>query len=97
MNTDGPTEADWQMVRDLIAAGWRSTSNAYHTVKLVKVPAFEEAIHFADGTPEWLRKEVRDNYTRLSERHWPRSGEGEERTLTPAQFRAFKMAGGRTA
>jgi hypothetical protein len=92
-----PTEADRALAAELVAAGWRSTSNKYYSIKLVKVPAIDEVLVFTDAAPDWLRKELREEYARWSERFWHRTGGGAERTLTSTQFRAFKQAGGRVA
>lgn len=93
-----PSEEDRALAADLIAQGWRSTSNRYRTIERVQIPAFEDAVAFRDGVPEWLRRELRDLYaSAYGSGRWHRSGYGEQRTLTPAQFRAFRQAGGRAA
>jgi len=62
------------------------------------VPAFDEMVTFAEGTPQWLRKELRDWYTsRVSNGHWCRDSHAEEVQLTRPQFLAFKRLGGRAA
>lgn len=89
---------DEAFARDLIAKGYKSTSNKYCSVARVWVPPFEEAIKFHDEVPEWLRGWMRRAYEQ-----WVDYGMRCEREqvehleLTPTQFRAFKKLGGHTA
>jgi len=94
------SEEDLALVRSLIAQGYLSTSNRYRTVCKLNLPAFEEIFIFTgDDVPAWFRTELRDwfrrergGWTRVhSERH------GDVKTLTVAQFNAFKRLGGRSA
>jgi hypothetical protein len=91
-----PTEEDRVEAAALVAAGWRSTSNRYCSIRRVVVPALDDVIVFTEAAPDWLRRSLREQYAQWAEgRH--RTGAGEERTLTPRLFRAFKQAGGRVA
>lgn len=91
------TDEDRLLAQQLVADGnWYSTSNRYHMIKRVVVPPFDEVVTFKDGVPDWLQKVFRWEYER-GQFSWRRMAEGEERTLTVGQFKAFKQAGGQAA
>ncbi len=89
------TDADIDRAMELIAKGYRSTSNKYLSVARVHVPRFEEALAFALDVPDWLRQEMRRWYDK-SVRSACRSNyeEVENLTLSVGEFRAFKKLGG---
>jgi hypothetical protein len=95
-----PSEEDLALVRQLIVEGYLSTSNKYRVVCKLNVPEFDQLFVFdGDDVPKWLRAELRDWYTR-ERGYWTRmhsDRHGERRTLTAAQFHAFKQLGGRSA
>lgn len=96
------TEADEAKARELVAAGWWSTSAKYRTIARWKerVPAIEELI-----LPEMLDTFHGRRLAEVIRKHekWrmdvPRFGPEfaehcEEAVLSPSLFRAFKKAGG---
>jgi len=95
-----PSEEDLTLVRALIAQGYLSTSNKYRHVCKLNAPPFDQLFHFeGDDVPGWLRDELRDWYER-SRGHWTRmhgARHGDQRTLTVAQYAAFRQLGGRSA
>jgi hypothetical protein len=95
-----PFEEDFAVARELIAQGFRSTSNKYRHVRRLKrrVASFHEVVrpefhdhpvmgYIADRWGMWESQVLRCGSL----------DDVEEKTLTVRQYRAFKLLGGYTA
>lgn len=94
------TEADMATGRRLAAGGWKSVSNRHKIVVRVRMPPFDDFIEEPDAFP-WALDVMRQEYDRIMARLYRCPPTDcpvrEERTLTPEEFAAFKIAGGETA
>lgn len=94
-------DSDWLEAERLIEEGWHSTSaRARHLTRVVDVPPFEQAITFHPNVPEWLRYHVKVAFDCYSGEggarqygHRPNVPQVENRTVSPAVYRAFKKLG----
>ena len=86
---------DEAYARQLIHDGWVSTSARYRTVACVDLPPLERWL--VDEVPAHVWAVLQAAYAAALARQWPRTHPTKEKTLTPAQFAAFKRLGGRSA
>jgi len=94
------TEADMAAGRRLAAGGWKSVSNRHKIVARVCVPPFDDFIEEPAAFP-WALDMMRQEYDRIMASLYRCAPADcpvrEERTLTPEEFAALKIAGGEAA
>lgn len=93
------TEEDRELAKQLVAEGWRSTSNRYHMIaRLPPGMALLEALE--KHAPELYRQVMEDVLHRCEVqflRVYSNRVEGCHRELTLSQYKAFRQAGGESA
>lgn len=88
-----PTEEDYKVARQLVAAGWLSVSNRYRHLARYAVPKAEQILK-----PEYLGTHIEEDLREFLRRQasiWTRM-RGEVIEVTPQVFYAFKKIGGQS-
>lgn len=101
-----PTEEDMVEARQLVADGWRSTSNKYrHVARLTQAPPEPASLlrpgiehtYWGRAAMEALRREFESRASHLMRCATAGDPVVEQRTLSARLYRAFRMAGGQSA
>lgn len=83
------------LAAQLVKEGWKQVSAKYRRIARAVLPSFDESVTLAPGVPDWLRKRLQQAYHSSMIYALRDGGDGiEQRELSPAEFRAYKKAGG---